>query len=155
MLSQSQATVNVRSFGILLLELLTGKNSRDAIYFGNDANFVQWGRHFMKDELRLAQIIDPRMKGACPSKGAMAIVNLLLRCVSRREAQRPSLSEIVTTLNSIKAKHCSSNKFLEAASHKIIMDSLLMSSSDANSSSDNDDVAMSKRPPRTHAFTWV
>jgi hypothetical protein len=49
------------------------------------------------------------------------------------------------TLQSIKAKHYSSSKFLEAG-HKIIMDNLLMSSSDSNSPSDNDDVAMPKRP---------
>jgi hypothetical protein len=72
-LSQSQVAVNVRSFGILLMGLLTVKNSREAIYFGNGANFVQWGRHFMKDETRLVRIIDPRLKGACPSKGAMEL----------------------------------------------------------------------------------
>ena len=69
-----QAKRNVRSFGVVLLELLSGKSSRDAIYFGDDGNFVRWGREFMKEgsESRLAQIVDPRMEA--PTKDRKSVV---------------------------------------------------------------------------------
>lgn len=143
MLSQSQAKHNVRSFGILLLELLTGKNSRDAIYFGDDANFVQWGRQFMREESRLAYIIDPRMKGVCPTKGAMDVVSLLLQCVSKREAQRPSMSEVVGALKSIKAKHCSTSE--SRRNPEVLMQSQeFYSFTDMQSSSDDLDASSSE-----------
>ena len=106
MSSPAHVKQNVFSFGILLLELLTGKSSREAVYFGDDNNFVQWGKQFFKDEAKLAHIIDPRMKAVCPISGAMEVINLLMQCVSRKEPLRPSMSEVVATLKVIKANHC-------------------------------------------------
>lgn len=42
------------SFWVFLLELLTGKNSRETTLFGNDDDFLQWGRQYFKDEAKLA-----------------------------------------------------------------------------------------------------
>lgn len=108
LLSQAHAKNNVWSFGIFLLELLTGKNSRDATYLGDDENFLQWGRPYFKDEARLWQIIDPRMREQCPMTGAMEVVDLLLQCVSTKEPLRPPMSEVVESLQILKAKYSSS-----------------------------------------------
>lgn len=162
MLSQSQAKHNVRGFGVLLLELLTGKNSRDAMYLESDANFLQWGRQFMKEESQLEQIIDPRMKGDCPMKGAMELVSLLLQCVSKREAQRPSMAEVVGALKAVKARHCQSKaelpenlkpetrpEVMKQESQESHTHSNTPLSPSDTSTSENEDFAMSKRLPGT------
>lgn len=156
---------NVWSFGILLLELLTGKSSREAIYFGDDSNFVQWGKQFFTNEAKLSHIIDPRMKAGCPVNGAMEVVALLLQCVNQTEALRPSMSEVVATLKVIKANHCSispvglrtkkglpswvmSPKRPDRQTRHMQSYSDMMTSSDASSSSENEDIFVSKASPR-------
>lgn len=159
--SQAHAKNNVRSFGVFLLELLTGKNSCDATYFGDDNNFLQWGRQYFKDEARLSQIIDPRMKETCPIGGAMEVVDLLLQCASTKESLRPPMSEVVASLNLIKANYCSppgasrKNKGLaswvisprrpQRHSGDYHSSSELQSSSDGSSSSENEDMMFTSR----------
>lgn len=109
MLSPVHAKLNVWSFGILLLELLTGKSSREAIYFGEANNFVQWGRPFFKAEAKLSHIIDPHITAVCPVNGVMEVVTLLLQCVNKKEALRPSISTVVATLQAIKGNHCNTS----------------------------------------------
>lgn len=164
LLSQAHAKNNVWSFGIFLLELLTGKNSRDATYFGDDNNFLQWGRQYFKDEARLSQIIDPRMRELCPITGAMEVVDLLLQCASKKESLRPPMSEVVESLQALKAKYCSPNPVAsrikskgpaswilsprrpERHSRDFQSSSDLQSSSDA-SSSENEDMFTSRISP--------
>jgi len=165
LLSQAYAKNNVWTFGIFLLELLTGKYSRDTTYFGDDDNFLQWGRQYFKDEAKLSQIIDPRMKELCPITGAMEVVDLLLLCVSKKESLRPPMSEVVASLKVIKTKYCSNpgasrikNKGLaswvlsprrpELHSRDFPSSSELQSSSDASSSSENEDMFTSRISPR-------
>lgn len=101
-ISQTHAKSNVRSFGIVLLELLTGKYSRDSFFMCDEKNFVQWATPFLKDESKLQLILDPRIKGNCPMKGALKLAELALWCLKRKEAQRPSMSRVVDTLKTIK-----------------------------------------------------
>lgn len=159
MLSQTHARNNVWSFGILLLELLTGKNSQDAVYFGDDKNFLQWGRKFIKEESKLSHIIDPRMKGVYPIKGVVEVVNLLLQCANKKDVLRPSMSEVSGTLKVIKAKYRSNSKvpssgilspqMPERRSRDSPIFTDMQTSSDA-SSSENEDTSVSKISP--HAF---
>ncbi|KAG0601661.1 hypothetical protein M758_11G129800 [Ceratodon purpureus] len=163
--SPAHAKQNIWSFGILLLELLTGKNSREARYFGDDNNFVQWGKQFFKDETKLSHIIDPRMKAVCPVNGAMEVVTLLLQCVNKKEALRPSMSEVVATLKVIKANHGNTSpqalrgktglpswvlspKRSERQTRHMHSYSDMQTSSDASSSSENEDIFVSKVSPR-------
>jgi hypothetical protein len=163
--SLAYAKRNVWSCGILLLELLTGKSSREAVYFGDDSNFVQWGKQFFNNDVKLSHIIDPRMKAGCPVNGAMEVVALLLQCVSQTEALRPSMSEVVATLKVIKANHCSTSPVVlrtkkglpswvmspkrpERQTRHMQSYSDMMTSSDASSSSENEDIFVSKVSPR-------
>jgi hypothetical protein len=164
LLSQAHAKNNVWSFGIFLLELLTGKNSRDAMYLGDDENFLEWGRPYFKDEARLWQIIDSRMREQCPMTGAMEVVDLLLQCVSAKESLRPPMAEVVESLQIIKAKYCSTGvsrsknrgpaSWLLSPQRRTRLSrdyqslSDLQFSSDASSSSENEDLFTSRLSPR-------
>lgn len=101
-ISQAQAKSNVWSFGVILLELLTGKYSRDAAFLCDEKNFIEWGKLHMKDEARLSLIMDERLEGLYPIKGAMEVAMLALQCLRPKEAQRPTMTVVVATLKGIK-----------------------------------------------------
>jgi hypothetical protein len=87
---------------IVLVELLTGKFCRDAIFQCDERSFVQWAAPFLKEEAKLVLILDTRMKGKCPVKGAFELAKLALQCLKKKQAQRPSMVRVVDTLKSIK-----------------------------------------------------
>lgn len=105
-ISQAQAKSNVWSFGVILLELLTGKYSRDAAFLCDEKNFLEWGKLHMKDESRLSLIMDERLEGLYPIKGAMEVALLALQCLRPKEAQRPTMTEVVAALKEIKHNYC-------------------------------------------------
>lgn len=114
-ISQAHAKSNVWSFGVLLLELLTGKYSRAAMFFCDDKLFVHWAKPFMGDESRLSGILDPRIKGKCPIQGAMKVAALALECLKKKEVQRPSMSVVVKSLTAIKKNYCSRFEWSDSA----------------------------------------
>lgn len=101
-MSQAHAKRNVHSFGIVLLELLTGKYSRDASFMGDEKNLVRWAGPFLKDDAKLQLILDPRIKAKCPLKEALKLAELALQCLKKKEVHRPSMSKVVDTLKTIK-----------------------------------------------------
>lgn len=86
----------------MLIELLTGKYSLDTAFLCNERSFVKWAKPFLRDESKLVQILDPRLKSKCPLKGAWKLAELALQCLKKKEMQRPSMSRVVDALKLIK-----------------------------------------------------
>ncbi|KAF8397037.1 hypothetical protein HHK36_018675 [Tetracentron sinense] len=61
---------NVWSFGIVLLELLTGWRNLDSCHAKEERNLVKWSCPFLADDCRLPLIMDTRQKGCYPAKAA-------------------------------------------------------------------------------------
>ncbi|MFQ6644742.1 hypothetical protein Gotur_018943, partial [Gossypium turneri] len=54
---------DVFSFGVVLLELLTGRRSVDKSRPAREKNLVEWARPSLKDPYKLDAIMDPRLEG--------------------------------------------------------------------------------------------
>ncbi|KAG0473578.1 hypothetical protein HPP92_015435 [Vanilla planifolia] len=52
---------NVWSFGVVLLELLTGRKNLDSRHPKEERNIVKWSKPFLADDCRLSLIMDPRI----------------------------------------------------------------------------------------------
>ncbi|WOK96714.1 putative serine/threonine-protein kinase NAK [Canna indica] len=89
---------NVWSFGIVLLELLTGRKNLDARYPKEERNIVKWSRPFLADDCRLSLIMDPRIKGRFPPKAARAVADIALKCLQKDPSERPTMRTIVESL---------------------------------------------------------
>ncbi|KAK9159294.1 hypothetical protein Scep_005868 [Stephania cephalantha] len=92
---------NVWSFGIVLLELLTGRKNLDSRHPKEERNLVKWSRPFLADDCRLTLIMDPKLKGRFPSKGARAVADIALRCLQKDPTERPTMRNIVESLKNV------------------------------------------------------
>ncbi|KAI9073187.1 hypothetical protein K1719_020850 [Acacia pycnantha] len=92
---------NVWSFGIFLLELLTGRKNLDSRHPKEERNLVKWSWPFLADDCRLSLIMDPQLKGRFPSKAARAIADIALRCLQKEPSERPTMRIVVERLKMV------------------------------------------------------
>ncbi|PKU78075.1 probable serine/threonine-protein kinase PBL1 [Dendrobium catenatum] len=89
---------NVWSFGIVLLELLTGRKNLDSRHPKEERNIVKWSKPFLADDCRLSLIMDSRIKGRCPPKAARTVADIALKCLKKDPSERPTMRTIVEAL---------------------------------------------------------
>ncbi|KAH7532605.1 hypothetical protein FEM48_Zijuj04G0039300 [Ziziphus jujuba var. spinosa] len=89
---------DVYGFGVVLLEMLTGRRSMDKNRPNGEHNLVEWARPLLGDKRRFYRLIDPRLEGHFSIKGAQKAVQLAAHCLSRDPKARPVMSEIVEAL---------------------------------------------------------
>ncbi|KAK8921221.1 putative receptor-like protein kinase [Platanthera zijinensis] len=90
---------NVRSFGVVLVELLTGRKDSNTCYAKN-RDIVQWSKPFLADESRLSLIMDPHLQGRFPCKAAQIVAKIALRSLHRDPSERPTMREVVWCIKS-------------------------------------------------------
>ncbi|KAK2645222.1 hypothetical protein Ddye_020417 [Dipteronia dyeriana] len=96
------AMSDVYSFGVVLLELLTGRRSVDKSRSHREQNLVEWARPMLNDPRKLSRIMDSRLEGQYSETGARKAAALAYLCLSHRPKQRPTMSSVVKTLESLK-----------------------------------------------------
>ncbi|KAK1434240.1 hypothetical protein QVD17_11159 [Tagetes erecta] len=92
---------DVYSFGVVLLELLTGRRSMDKKRPSREQCLVEWARPLLKDSNNLDRIMDPKLDGQYPVLGAKRAAILASRCLSHTPKCRPTMNEVVKTLEHI------------------------------------------------------
>ncbi|XP_051130539.1 probable serine/threonine-protein kinase PBL1 [Andrographis paniculata] len=92
---------NVWSFGILLLELLTGRKHLDSQHAKEERNLVKWTRPFLADDCRLSLIMDPQLKGRFPAKAARTVADIAQRCLQVDPSERPTMRTVVEHLKTV------------------------------------------------------
>ncbi|KAL3501225.1 hypothetical protein ACH5RR_035674 [Cinchona calisaya] len=93
---------DVYAFGVVLLELLTGRRAVDLNQGPNDQNLVLQVRHILNDKKRLRKIIDPEMGRHSYTMESIAMfASLASRCVRSDSTERPSMTECVKELQLI------------------------------------------------------
>lgn len=107
---------NVWSFGIVLLELLTGRKNLDNRYPKEERNIVKWSRPFLADDCRLSLIMDPRIKGRFPPKSARTVADVALKCLRKDPSKRPTMRFIVEALKDVPDMKCPSRYPLQEPS---------------------------------------
>ncbi|MQL05612.1 hypothetical protein EI015_26440, partial [Escherichia coli] len=94
---------DVYSFGVVLLELLSGRRAVDKTIAGVEHNLVDWARPYLSDKRRLFRIMDTKLEGQYPQKGAFMAATLALQCLNREAKARPPMTEVLETLEQIEA----------------------------------------------------
>ena len=89
------------SYGVVLLELLTGRRVVDKCRPNRERSLVEWARPLLRDQKKLHHIIDPRLEGQFPTKGALKVAALTYKCLSHHPYPRPTMSDVVKILESL------------------------------------------------------
>ncbi|KAG6486347.1 probable serine/threonine-protein kinase PIX13 [Zingiber officinale] len=92
---------DVYGFGAVLLEVLSGQRAFDPSRPSGQHNFVEYSKPHLADRRKLAQLMDPRLEGQYPSKGARLAAQLTLKCLTVDPKSRPSMKEVVQALEQI------------------------------------------------------
>lgn len=94
---------DVYGFGVVLLEMLSGQRALDPNRPSGQHNLVEWAKPLLSERRKLARLMDPRLEGQYPSKGAFRAAQLTLKCIASEPKNRPSMKDVVVTLEQVQA----------------------------------------------------
>ncbi|XP_009800670.1 probable serine/threonine-protein kinase PBL7 isoform X1 [Nicotiana sylvestris] len=90
---------DIYSFGVVLLEIITGRKAIDNTKAAAEQNLVAWARPLFKDRKKFHQMADPVLEGHYPVRGLYQALAIAAMCVQEQPNMRPLIADIVTALN--------------------------------------------------------
>ncbi|KAK1357361.1 putative serine/threonine-protein kinase PBL5 [Heracleum sosnowskyi] len=90
---------DIYSFGVLLLEIITGRKAIDFTKSTRDQNLVAWARPLFKDRKKFYQMVDPALQGHYPVRGLYQALAIAAMCVQEEPSMRPVVADVVTALS--------------------------------------------------------
>ncbi|XP_074361296.1 serine/threonine-protein kinase RIPK-like [Apium graveolens] len=89
---------DVFCYGVVLLEILTGRRAIDKSRPSREKNLTDWAKPFLRDPKKLDRILDPRLEGQYSKEGAKKAAALAYQCLSHNCRSRPTMTHVVKTL---------------------------------------------------------
>ncbi|RHN70324.1 putative protein kinase RLK-Pelle-SD-2b family [Medicago truncatula] len=105
--------VDVYSYGMVVLEMITGRSATKDVDMGNDKlGLVIWLREKRYKRISwINEIMDPTLDGGCDESEVEALAEVAMQCVEEEKDKRPTMSHVVEVLQKI----CRENDDQESA----------------------------------------
>lgn len=88
---------DIYSFGVLLMELISGRSPVDYNRPAGEVNLVEWFRG-MVGSRRVEDLVDPRIAAPPPPRVLNRVLLVCLRCIDADAHKRPKMGQIVHML---------------------------------------------------------
>ncbi|XP_073275631.1 PTI1-like tyrosine-protein kinase At3g15890 [Primulina huaijiensis] len=88
---------DVYSFGILLLEIVTGRKPIEKLPGGIKRTITEWSEPFITRG-RFRDLVDPRLRGNFDENQLIRTINVAALCVQTEAEKRPTMKEVVSLL---------------------------------------------------------
>ncbi|KAL6549742.1 LRR receptor-like serine/threonine-protein kinase FEI 1 [Orobanche minor] len=98
---------DVYSFGVLALEIVSGKRPTDASFIEKGLNIVGWLNYLVSED-RQREILDPHCEGV-ETESLDALLSVAIQCVSSGPDYRPTMHRVVQVLESEVMTPCPSD----------------------------------------------
>ncbi|KAF2323131.1 hypothetical protein GH714_033587 [Hevea brasiliensis] len=89
------------SFGVVLLEILSGRRAIDKSKPYREQNLVEWARPFLGSKRKVFQVMDARLEGQYLLEDALKAADLAVQCLSTEPRFRPNMEEVVKALEQL------------------------------------------------------
>ncbi|XP_078176078.1 putative serine/threonine-protein kinase PBL23 isoform X3 [Carex rostrata] len=89
---------DVYSYGVVFLEIITGRRAIDMTKPESEQNLVQWAEPRFRDKKRFVEMADPALDGEYPTKGLYQALAIAAMCLQEEASTRPVISDVVTAL---------------------------------------------------------
>ncbi|XP_074320964.1 putative serine/threonine-protein kinase PBL25 [Silene latifolia] len=90
---------DIYSFGVVLLELLTGRRAIDTNRPNDEQNLVSWAQPIFREPKRFPDLADPRLNNEFPVKCLNQAVGICAMCLQEEPSVRPLIGDVVAALS--------------------------------------------------------
>ncbi|MFS7961380.1 putative protein kinase RLK-Pelle-RLCK-VIIa-2 family [Helianthus anomalus] len=95
------ARSDIYSFGVVLLEILTGRRCIDKNRPTGEQILVEFVKPYLTSKRRILYIMDPRLAGQYSPNVAMRAAMLATKCLLKEPKHRPTADEVVKALEQL------------------------------------------------------
>uniref|UniRef100_A0A7N0RJ24 non-specific serine/threonine protein kinase n=1 Tax=Kalanchoe fedtschenkoi TaxID=63787 RepID=A0A7N0RJ24_KALFE len=95
------AKSDIYSFGVVFLEMLSGRRAVDKNRPPGQHNLVEWAKPYLMNKRRMFRILDGRLDGQYSLDKAQKAATLALQCLTNDPRTRPTMDEVVATLEKL------------------------------------------------------
>ncbi|XP_042509280.1 probable serine/threonine-protein kinase PBL23 [Macadamia integrifolia] len=86
------------SFGVVLLEIITGRRAIDLERSKSERNLITWARPLFRDRSKFELMADPLLEGKYPLKSLYQALAIAAMCLQDEASTRPLIGDVVTAL---------------------------------------------------------
>lgn len=111
---------DVYAFGVVLLELITGRKPIEAKRGPGEENLVLWAKPLLQQGA-VEKLLDPRLKFTQKNLKQIArMIQAADACVNNEESQRPNIDEIITMLRGVEPNYLIRKKSTSSGNNCVI-----------------------------------
>ncbi|CAI9109238.1 OLC1v1009023C1 [Oldenlandia corymbosa var. corymbosa] len=93
------AKSDVYCFGILLLEIISGRKAKDTCREEGKRTLLEWAHPLLKDAKKFEEIVDKRLERHFSESGLRLAIDVALRCLQDMPRLRPSMKDVLSAMN--------------------------------------------------------